>query len=346
MPHNNLIWKENNTFLARLIGETGVSWENFDIVETRTFCLDLSLSDGDSVYLQAVNQWGEEIGGGSHFTQSPMLAFMTMDITPPPGSAAGEQTSEGESPLVGYGAETTPSTGVWKIHLRDWAGQLPLQAWGREDVAYDILVQVVEEGVSFDPSQGVERTPVCGDGEIHLESGEQCDDANSDEEDGCRSDCTIDTEMMCPGGVLDMIYDDPMYENYADIDGDGISDSGLDNIQGVYGYEGYLDSPTDTRVHCVPIPHDQAIRYLEMKIYEDCEANGWGTLTVTPPAGSGITSMNGQSSVFGCCGISLQYGAFGNNTYDFNKTPGGVWVHSMTGANEVHRYWEFKWWYR
>ena len=336
MPHNDSIWKENNTFLTRhYSGEGG--YPNLDIVETRSFCVDLTLSEGASVYLQAVHQWGEELGGGYTFENNPRPGFMTIDVTPPPGSTEVEKTSEGESPLVGYQAAAAPSIGVWKIHLRDWSGQAPLQAWGREDVAYDILVQVVEAGVPFEPSQGVERAPICGDGEIHLESGEQCDDANSDEEDGCRSDCTIDTEMMCPGGVLDMIFDDPMEDN---------ATSGLDNIPGVYGYEAYLDSPTDTRVHCVPVPHDQAIRQLTMKIYEDCEDNGWGTLTVTPPAGSGISSVTGSNEQFGCCGISLRYGNAPGFNYDFHETHGGVWIHSMTGANLVHRYWEFMWWYQ
>jgi cysteine-rich repeat protein len=353
MPHNNLIWKENNTPLTRIFGENGTTYENLEIIETRTFCVDLALSDGDSVYLQAVNQWGEELGGGRVFSHTPMHASLTMDITPPPGSAVSEQTSEGESPLVGYAADTAPASGVWRVHLRDWSSHWPvIQAWGREDVAYDVLVQVVEDGAPFDPSQGVERTPVCGDGEIHLRSGEQCDDANSDEEDGCRSDCTIDTEMLCPGGVLDMIYDDPMYENGADIDGDGISDTGLDNVPGIYGYEDWLDFPTETRVHCVPVPHDQAIRFLQMKIYEDNEANGWGTLKVTPPAGSGITSQGGDNEVFGCCGITLTYRNRPLHNYDFNVTQGGVWIHSMTGAvggytgSPDNYYWEFKWWFR
>jgi hypothetical protein len=102
--------------------------------------------------------------------------------------------------------------------------------------------------------------------------------------DGCRSRGVprhrlIDTEKMCPAGVFDSVFDDPMDDNET---------SGLDNLHGIYGYEGYLDFVTETRVHCVPVPHDPAIKLLTMNAYEDGEAGVAGYLVVTPPAGSGI----------------------------------------------------------
>ena len=181
--------------------------------------------------------------------------------------------------------------------------------------------------------------PVCGDGEIHLGSGEQCDDANTDEDDGCWSDCTIDTEMMCPAGVLDMIFDDPMYGPWSG-----------DNVPGVYGNEHRLDYPGQTQVHCAPVPHDTAIERLMMGAYEDCEAGVPGTLLVTPPVGSGITSRTGENETRGI-GPDLGYGRFSSSQpLDFSNTQGGVWRHSLTGWTGVtsepprqHDYWEFKW---
>ena len=212
--------------------------------------------------------------------------------------------------------------------------------FNREEAPYDILVQVVEAGVPFDASQGVERAPVCGDGEIHLGSGEQCDDANTDEDDGCWSDCTIDTEMMCPAGVLDMIFDDPMYGPWSG-----------DNTPGKYGHEHHLDYPGQTQVHCVPVPHDTAIERLFMAAYEDCESGVPGTLVVTPPAGSGITSTTGQTDTGELTSPTLGFGR-GHQTrpLDFTSTQGGVWRHSLTGfagligsQTRHHTYWEFTW---
>ncbi len=334
MPHNDSIWKENNTFLARGFNE--------EDLETRTFCVDLVLSDGDSVYLQAVHQWGEEFRTGpmrASFEQ-PRWAVMRMDVTPPPGSAATARTNQDESPLVEYEAAATPSSGVWRVHLRDWSAEIDVGPFSKEEAPYDILVQVVEAGIPFDASQGVERAPVCGDGEIHLGAGEQCDDANTDEDDGCRSDCTIDTEMMCPAGVLDMIFDDPMYGPWSG-----------DNVPGVYGNEHRLDHPGQTQVHCVPVPHDTAIQKLTMYAYEDCEAGVPGTLVVTPPAGSGATSVTDQTDTGQVIAPKLRYGrSFSNQLLSFNNTQGGVWLHSLTGWTGMssspprqHDYWEFKW---
>jgi cysteine-rich repeat protein len=354
MPHDDSIWKENNTFLDNCEVITGAC----EVIETRTFCVDLALSGGESVYVQAVHQWGEEMRGPweeyadgnstAPTLNAPRPALMTLDVTPPPASAAIEKTAEGESPLIGFEAASPSSSGVWRIHLRDWSAP-PIDKFGqpepvgeddfvREEVAYDILLQVVQEGAPFDVSQGVERTPVCGDGEIHLGSGEQCDDANSDEEDGCWSNCLIDTEKMCPAGVLDSVFDDPMDDNET---------SGLDNLHGIYGYEGYLDFVTETRVHCVPVPHDPAIKLLTLKAYEDCEAGVPGHLVVTPPAGSGIQgSLTGDSEAY-IVSPRLYYGRVGGiGSLNFHNSQGGVWLHSLTGTggwNGGHHYWEFKW---
>jgi hypothetical protein len=57
--------------------------------------------------------------------------------------------------------------------------------------------------------------------------------------------------------------------------------------------------------------------------------------------------MTGENETFGCCGTNLYYGRmFGHDSLNFNDTQGGVWLHSLTGANETHRYWEFMWSYQ
>jgi cysteine-rich repeat protein len=52
------------------------------------------------------------------------------------------------------------------------------------------------------------RRATCGDG--HVQAGvEECDDANTDDNDGCTSQCKLKTppSEMCPGGVIDISAD-------------------------------------------------------------------------------------------------------------------------------------------
>ena len=52
----------------------------------------------------------------------------------------------------------------------------------------------------------------------------------------------------------------------------------------------------------------------------------------------------GVNEQFGCCGIKLYYGKIGSLIGpNFDNTQGGVWIYTLTGANETHRYWEHTW---
>jgi len=115
---------------------------------------------------------------------------------------------------------------------------------------------------------------------------------------------------------------------------------------GHYGYEGWLDSSTETRVHCLPVPHDRAILKLSMRAYEDHEASTRGTLIVTPPAGTGITSISGDNESDSVGGNDLWYGRISPwHPLNFDETQGGIWLHSLTGWSDDFYYWEFNWTY-
>ena len=45
--------------------------------------------------------------------------------------------------------------------------------------------------------------PFCGDGELDEDLGEQCDDGNNDNGDGCSSTCQIESTRYCGDGILD-----------------------------------------------------------------------------------------------------------------------------------------------
>ena len=45
-------------------------------------------------------------------------------------------------------------------------------------------------------------TPVCGDGLVNTLAGEECDDSNTDDGDGCDSSCIVET-LYCGNGIVD-----------------------------------------------------------------------------------------------------------------------------------------------
>jgi len=47
------------------------------------------------------------------------------------------------------------------------------------------------------------RPPYCGDGNIDVDEGEQCDDGNTDNGDGCDSECNPEQEIECGNGVVE-----------------------------------------------------------------------------------------------------------------------------------------------
>ena len=48
-----------------------------------------------------------------------------------------------------------------------------------------------------------EPTPVCGDALLDLDSGESCDDGNTEDGDGCSSTCQIEPQPTCGDGLVD-----------------------------------------------------------------------------------------------------------------------------------------------
>ncbi|MCY1059884.1 DUF4215 domain-containing protein [Nannocystis sp. SCPEA4] len=67
-----------------------------------------------------------------------------------------------------------------------------------------------------EPTSTTDDTPVCGDGE--LDPGEQCDDGNAMDGDGCESDCTTTPGEKCGDGNQDPDED---CDDGNNIDGDG-----------------------------------------------------------------------------------------------------------------------------
>ena len=64
--------------------------------------------------------------------------------------------------------------------------------------------------------------PECGDG--ILDSGEECDDGNNVDGDGCASDCTLDEDDEDEDDDSDEFGDDLMWEWQEDGEGQGMSD--------------------------------------------------------------------------------------------------------------------------
>lgn len=54
-----------------------------------------------------------------------------------------------------------------------------------------------------------EGTTTCGNGNI--EDGEQCDDANSSDGDGCSADCTVEQDFVCPSFYVDELLRSSCY---------------------------------------------------------------------------------------------------------------------------------------
>ncbi|MCC6555055.1 MAG: DUF4215 domain-containing protein, partial [Polyangiaceae bacterium] len=46
--------------------------------------------------------------------------------------------------------------------------------------------------------------PLCGDGNVDYQAGEQCDDGNTTSGDGCSASCAIEPAPTCGNGVLDL----------------------------------------------------------------------------------------------------------------------------------------------
>ncbi|MCU7919504.1 MAG: DUF4215 domain-containing protein [Candidatus Thiodiazotropha sp. (ex Epidulcina cf. delphinae)] len=62
----------------------------------------------------------------------------------------------------------------------------------------------------------------CGDGYVDTSAGEQCDDGNTVNGDGCSASCTIEAEAYCGDGVVN---DGEACDDGNNVDGDGCSSS-------------------------------------------------------------------------------------------------------------------------
>ena len=78
--------------------------------------------------------------------------------------------------------------------------------------------------------------PLCGNG--LLEDGEECDDGNAENEDGCDSNCRIETEWHCEGepSVCEYTCGDAIRQEWEECDGDDLGGETCETL--AEGYKG------------------------------------------------------------------------------------------------------------
>ena len=96
------------------------------------------------------------------------------------------------------------------------------------------IVVVTATSCSSDTVMIRDRVSTCGNGEV--ETGENCDDGNTDNNDGCTNGCET---SHCGDGILrqDMDADDPLFEECDDGNADD-TDSCLTNCRPAYCGDG------------------------------------------------------------------------------------------------------------
>lgn len=88
------------------------------------------------------------------------------------------------------------------------------------------MPDMIDMEFNSDFIQGFCRTncqePSCGDGVVDFVDGEECDDANTDDGDGCSAACEVEATDSCGDGTVDVV-DSEFCDDGNTVDGDGCS---------------------------------------------------------------------------------------------------------------------------
>lgn len=84
--------------------------------------------------------------------------------------------------------------------------------------------------------------PLCGDGKVDYQAGEECDDQNNASGDGCSASCKIEAAPTCGNGLLDLANDEEC-DDGNQVAGDGCSPSCQFELVGQACGDGSMQAP-------------------------------------------------------------------------------------------------------
>lgn len=176
---------------------------------------------------------GESSTGSSMITMPPPASTSTTDAPTStmdvPTSTGGESTSTSttEDPTTAApssSGETTVATTMETMAESSTSGTTHVPVCGDGVAEGEEECDAGEENDDF--KQGACRTDCksagCGDGIVDFILGEQCDDVNADDGDGCSAGCVVEAPANCGDGNVDLA-DGEICDDGNNDDGDGCS---------------------------------------------------------------------------------------------------------------------------
>ncbi|MGH0037331.1 MAG: hypothetical protein ACQGVK_20080 [Myxococcota bacterium] len=143
---------------------------------------------------------------------------------------------------------------------------------------------------------GACQEQVCGNGRVEL--GEECDDGNLAQKDGCRNDCTIG---VCKGeafastydAIQDVIFDSPVYKCTNDICHDSVDPAGELDLSAGVSFDNLIDVASDAdpdQVRIFPGDIEKSLLYQKLlaKLDDEVEIPG----SPMPVGGSKISEAH------------------------------------------------------